>query len=195
MAGRSVADRDGVFELKDVLRAVEVLQPMLAQVHEQRHAARQRSVWASTAARGRQQHLAAVTGGHQARRAVHRWTVVIAGAAIGRPGVDGHAHAQRHAIGPRLTAQVELARRGWPPPHPGPYRTRPSNRRRWSSRPRRRSLDRATHDRVVANQGVPHCLWMLLPQSGAAFKVGEHEGDRVGRIHDSRTLASGGGCG
>jgi hypothetical protein len=35
-------------------------------------------------------------------------------------------------------------------------------------------------EHVMARQGGPHCLGMLLPEGGATFDVGEEEGNGAG---------------
>jgi hypothetical protein len=41
--------------------------------------------------------------------------------------------------------------------------------------------DRVAQDGIVAGKGIPHGRWVLFPQPGAAFNIGEEKGDRAGR--------------
>ena len=123
----------------------------------------------------RQQHLAAVAGGHDARGAVEGRPEVVALALGGLAGVQAHAHAERPGLAPRLLHEARCAFRQALTPSTAESKTAmnpsPIVLTTW---PREPSTAPA-QDRVVALEGVLHGLLVLLPEPRAAFDVGEQE--------------------
>ena len=99
---RQIADD----ELEEVLGVIEVLEPVLPEI-PQRDAGRQ--LVGDQCARGaRDQHLPAVPGRADPRRAVHVQAHVIVLPDLSLAGVDTHPHAHLDALGPRLGGERPL---------------------------------------------------------------------------------------
>ena len=104
---RQIADD----ELEEVLGAIEVLEPVLAEIPERD--VRRQLVGDQLARGARDQHLPAVSGGADPRRAVHVQTDVIVLPDLRLAGVDAHPHAHVDALGPTLGRERPLrAHRG-----------------------------------------------------------------------------------
>ena len=95
-------------DLVEPLGAVQVLEPMLADVVE-RDADAGAQLGDDELARGAgDEHLAAVRGRADARGAMDVHADVVVGADLGLAGVQAHAHAQVHALGPGVGRQRTL---------------------------------------------------------------------------------------
>ena len=122
--------------------------------------------------------LSPVSGGQEAGEPVERGTEVIAPALLGGAGVQRHAHPQRADGGERLGGEGALGFQG--------------RREGIGSRGKggtelvadrledlaAMGLDGGAEKRVMASEGSPHRLGLLLPEAGAALDVREEECDR-----------------
>ena len=110
-------------ELEDALGAAESLQLVLA--HVLQGGAVRQLVGDERSGGRRQQHLAAMAGGHDARGPVEGRTEVVA-LALGRlAGVQTHPDAERSGLAPRLAHEVLLCVEAWRRRRRRPSRRRP----------------------------------------------------------------------
>ena len=134
----------------------------------------------------RQEHLAAMPGGHDPRGAVESRAEVVALARRGLAHVQAHADAERPGLAPRLARERALGVQAGADPVDG--RVEDGHEPvadRFHDLPTG-GLDAVTEDRVVALERALHRLLVVLPELGAAFHVREHEGQRSGRLLGTR---------
>ncbi len=113
---------------------------------------------------------------------VERRTVIVTVARLGLARMHTHTDTQPAGFAPRLGVQCAL----------GLYRGLERIDRRAETGQTAVSrrlhdvasvrLDRRPQDCVVAAQRCPHGFWVLLPQEGRAFEIGEEEGHRPPRL-------------
>ena len=173
-------------ELEDALRAAEALELVLAEVLE-RGAVRE-LVNDECGRGGREQHLTAVPGGHDARRAVQGRAEVVALARRRLPGVQPHANAEWSGLAPRLFQKVLLGAEAGADTVDGRVEDGHEAVADRLHDLAARALDGAAQDGVVALERLLHGLLVLLPQAGAALDVGKEEGERARRRLGTRGL-------
>ncbi len=178
--GREVGAQLRVQELEEALGPREIAQPHAAQVAQRRLFGQPRTEQLANALR--QQHLAAMRGGHDARRAVDRGAVVVVVAPFRDARVQAAACAQRQAAHP-----LELGERAL-------QLHRGADGIEWIAEGRVQPVARLLHDvpavpfhrlareRVVARHRRAHPIGLLLPEAGAALDVGEKERRGAGRL-------------
>ena len=168
-------------DLEHPLRSAEVAQLELAEIHEIR--CRRETVARERRGGLRDEDLAGMRGGHQARGAVHHRAVVVATPVLRIAGVQTHAHTQRSRRAPRLGLQRQL---------PGHCRVDGVRRGgKGGVHAVAGGLDdvavvfehRALQDLVVPGERVLHRLGMVLPQTSRPLEIREEEGDRSLRQH------------
>ena len=175
---REVARQVGCDQLKHVLRAVEVTQPMLASISELE--SRRQQVPAHCLRCTRDQDLVAVPDGQQPRDAIHGRAVVVPAARLGIARMDGHPHPKLARGSPWLSGQGSLA-------FGGRLHRRVGLREDGQQSVTGRFHDRPVlcrhgtpQDRVVDLQRRAHGVTVGFPQPGTAFDVGHEERDRAG---------------
>ena len=168
----------GMDELEDSLRTSKVLEPVLAEI-SQACPSRQ-SLLGQCCGGRREQHLTAVSGGHDPGRPVDGRSEVVVAAPVGVAGVESHPDAQRPGFAPSFRAKRLLGREG----RCDPIRCRGKDRHQAVAggldHASGRCLDRLGQDRVVPLQGVLHRARQPLPELGAAGEVREQEGQGPG---------------
>ncbi len=169
-------------ELADLLGRRQVLQPHAAEL-AQRDPAGQ-AFANEIGERPRQQHLPAVRDAHDPRGAVDRGAEVVVVALDRVTRMQSAAHADRDVCGCGGVGERGLKC------DDGCHRVRGIGKRRVDAVAGRLDhaapvhFDGGAHQRVVLRHGPRRALRVLFPHPGAAFDVGEQEGDRVGRrIH------------
>ena len=178
-------------ELVDDLRLREILEREFAQRDQRCPVGK--GPFAGPARGHREERLPAVPGVHHPCDAVERRAEVVAVAQFRRPGVQAHPHADDRPSRPRLDGERLLR---------GQRSGQPVRRRGEGGIERVAAgledvaavlADRLAQQDVVARQGHAHEVGILLPQPGAAFDVGEQEGDRPRRHRDRWRRFDGGG--
>ena len=162
--------------MEDPFRVAEIAEPVLAEIREFDRLAPHEFT------RGcRHQDLTSVGHTHQAGRAVHPTSVVVAVARFGLARVNSDPHCQRSGLPPLLAAERDLCcdrgidgivcrgERGVVPVAGGLHHM-PTM-----------ALDRLAQDRVVAGEGSLHCVGVLFPEARRALEIGEEERHRPRR--------------
>ena len=174
-----------VAELEHLLRPAEVAQAVLAQVLQ--GGPGRQDVADELMSRRRDQSLPPVGGGEQPRHAVQGLAEVVAAALLRRPGVQGRPDAQAQAARPLLRPQRRLGGQGRLQ-GVGGGGVGGAERVPDGLEDDAPARDDALQYLVVAGEGVPHGLGLLLPQAGAALNVGKEEGDGARRQRGRRRV-------
>jgi hypothetical protein len=160
-------------ELEEPLRRAQVLEPVLPQVaHLDAGEIRRRL---------REQHLAAVPGGGDPRRAVHvEADVALVAEPLRLAGVHAHPHAHRPVARPRVGGERALRVGGAGHRVPRPPEDVEEGVALRVDLPPTVLPERASHDLGVLAEDAPVVAAKRLQEPGRALDVGEHERDRAG---------------
>src|SRR5829696_401012 len=129
----------------------------------------------------RKQYLTTMTRGHESRGPIEGRAEVVTLAKGGLSGVEDHSDAKRARLAPRLADEVALCIEAGADAVYGRVEDRHEPiANRLHDMPCR-TLHGVPQDRVVAFEGPLHGVLVVLPEPGAAFDVGEEEGERSRR--------------
>ena len=183
--GSELLDQPRCAHLEQSQRLGEVAEPVLTEV-EQRHVRRQRRSYELGDGLGHQ-HLPAVCRPQHAREAIQHRADVVAVPRRELAGVHSHPNLDVRPVGPRLRSQSPLR---------GDRGCDRVGRRLEDGMERIAdhledvpavAFDRGAHELVMARERDAHRVWVVLPQTGAAFDVREQHGHghraRVPRPH------------
>ncbi len=182
-------------ELEDALRAVQVLEVMLAPVQQGR--AGREIVGDERGARRRHEDLPAVTDRQQSRDPVEGRAEVVAVADLRITGMDRHPDVDRGGRGPRLVREGSLPGEGRPSRRAGPLERRQQAVAGCLDDPATGPLHRRPQQIVVRRERRLHRAPLRLPQPRAALDVGHEKRGGVGldgRGHEPTYEAWRGSC-